>query len=156
MKQPITYPPCQNPKVPEAEKTFYHRVPLQMRFNDIDMLGHLNNTVYIEFFDLGKSEYFKSVMVDGIDLKNIPIVVVNINCNFYSPTYVNENLEVVTAVVSMSERSLKMEQRIINPDNGDVKCVATTIMAGFDVKTAKGAPLDSNWVAAISNYESNV
>lgn len=156
MKQPVIYPPCQNQKVPVAEKPFFHRVPLQMRFNDIDMLGHLNNTVYIEFFDLGKSEYFKSLMADGIDLQNIPIVVVNINCSFYSPTYVDEHIEVVTAVVSMSERSLKMEQRIINPDTGDVKCVATTIMAGFDVKTAKGTPLDSNWVSAISDYESNV
>ncbi len=155
MKEVVQYPQCANPKVPEPTCKFYHKLPLQIRFNDIDIVGHLNNMVYNAFFDLGKIEYFKSVMADKVDWHMIPVVVVNINCNFYSPTYIDEPIEVVTAVVSISERSFKMEQRIVNRDTGDVKCVATTVMAGFDAKTAKGAPIDLEWAAAIKAYELN-
>ena len=35
-----------------------HTLPLQLRFNDVDMMGHVNNAVIMEFFDLGKSHYF--------------------------------------------------------------------------------------------------
>lgn len=35
-----------------------HTLPLQLRFNDVDMMGHVNNAVIMEFFDLGKSSYF--------------------------------------------------------------------------------------------------
>ena len=41
------------------ELTYNHRVPVQLRFNDADALGHINNSVYFSFYDLGKTEYFK-------------------------------------------------------------------------------------------------
>ena len=34
---------------------FRHTLPLQLRFNDIDLLGHVNNSVYFSFYDLGLS-----------------------------------------------------------------------------------------------------
>ena len=42
------------------ELTYNHRVPVQLRFNDADALGHINNSVYFSFYDLGKTEYFKA------------------------------------------------------------------------------------------------
>ena len=38
-----------------------HITPIQLRFNDIDQMGHVNNAVIMEFFDLGKSEYFTAI-----------------------------------------------------------------------------------------------
>ena len=38
-----------------------HSVPVQLRFNDTDALGHVNNSTYFSFYDLGKSEYFAAV-----------------------------------------------------------------------------------------------
>ena len=61
---------------------FHHSIPVQIRFNDIDMLGHVNNTVYFSFFDLGKARYFEEVKKGHFDLSHIDIVVANINVNF--------------------------------------------------------------------------
>ncbi len=152
-KTPVSLPTPTNPRVPLPEAPFYHILPVQIRFNDIDMLGHLNNGIYLQFMDLGKAHYFDAVMPHKVDWHNINIVVVNINVNFYAPTYLNENIAVVTSVVAMSHRSFTMEQRVINADSGDVKCVARTIMSGFDMKTAQSAPITPEWVEAISRYE---
>ena len=43
------------------EIVFHHTLPIQLRFNDVDKFGHVNNTVYFSFYDLGKTEYFGSV-----------------------------------------------------------------------------------------------
>ena len=43
------------------EIVFHHALPIQLRFNDVDKFGHVNNTVYFSFYDLGKTEYFASV-----------------------------------------------------------------------------------------------
>ena len=43
------------------EIVFHHTLPIQLRFNDVDKFGHVNNTVYFSFYDLGKTEYFASV-----------------------------------------------------------------------------------------------
>ena len=151
--QPISYPASKNPRVPEATQPFRHITNIQIRFNDVDMIGHINNNAFLEFMDLGKTSYFNAVKADLIDWKFINVVVVNINCNFYSPGYINEPIAVLTTITSISQRSLKMEQRVINTETGDVKCVGTTIMAGFDPTTAQGAEIDPEWVKAICSYE---
>ena len=38
---------------------FRHTLPLQLRFNDIDLLGHVNNSVYFFFLRLGESPLFR-------------------------------------------------------------------------------------------------
>ena len=49
----------------EAQYPFKCSTPLQLRFNDVDALGHVNNSVYFQFFDLGKTQYFKGLNVQA-------------------------------------------------------------------------------------------
>ncbi len=151
--EPISYPTSPNPRVPEATHPFRHATPIQIRFNDIDMIGHINNNAYLEYMDLGKTAYFNAVKPDLVNWKHINVVIVNINCDFFSPAYIKEPIVVLTTVTSISQRSVKLEQRIINAETGDVKCVGRTVMAGFDPKTAQGAEIDPEWVKAICSYE---
>jgi len=142
-----------NPRVPQEQFPFYHSIPAQLRFNDIDVVGHLNNSVYFSLLDLGKMQYFNAVMGGNVTWRQVPVVIVNINANFYSPTYMDEEIEIKTQALRMSERSLALEQRVTNPRTGDVKCVAVTVMAGFDAATASGAPIPSDWAEAICRFE---
>lgn len=132
---------------------FKHSMPLQMRFNDIDMLGHLNNSVYLTFMDLAKAQYFRAVNGCHVDISKIGIVVVNVNANFCAPTFFNEEIEVETAVVAIGEKSLTLEQRIYRLPDHQVKCSCRTVMAGFDIKTNGSIPIAPEWVEKIERYE---
>lgn len=153
MNPPILFNPSQNKRVPEPIVPFHHSVELQTRFNDIDMIGHLNNTVYLEFMDLGKTRYFVDVMGGDVDWHNIGIVVVHIDCDYFAPAFIDEPLAVATTVVSVSVHSFKLEQRIYNTLTGQVKCIGTTVMAGFDASTNSSAEINPQWVAAFASYE---
>ena len=40
------------------DRSLYHSTAdVQIRFNDIDILGHLNNVVYFSLFDTAKAQY---------------------------------------------------------------------------------------------------
>ena len=138
--------------IPEPKFEFRHRTPVQIRFNDIDMFGHLNNSVYLQFADLAKMRYFMQFMVGKFDPMRLGLVVANINCDFYHPAYVQEKLEVLTQVVSIATSSLVMEQRIVNAD-GQVKCICTTIMVSFDPRTATSVPVTDQWRADLAEFE---
>ena len=79
-------------------------------------------------------------------------VVGRVNCDFYHPAYVQEELEVLTAVSSISISSLVMEQRIVNA-SGEVKCIVRTVMVSFDPRTATSVPVTDQWRSDISNFE---
>lgn len=153
MKTPVSFPPSTNPRVPEPQLPFYHTVQLQTRFNDIDMQGHLNNNVYLTFMDLGKTRYFRDVRGGKIDWHNLGVVVVHLTCDYYAQVFLDEPLAVATTVVSVSQRSFKLEQRIFNFVTGEVKCVGETIMAGFDPKSGRSAEIADEWIEAFSVYE---
>ena len=134
--------------------TFRHHLPLQMRFNDIDMLGHLNNSVYLTFMDLGKARYFEAVNGgQPVDISKMGIVIVNINANFCIPTFFNETIEVETAAVAIGDKSITLEQRIYSVPGRQVKCSCRTVMAGFDIHTNTSVPISEEWVRKFEAFE---
>ena len=60
MKQ-IEIPSCPNPKVPAPVAPFHHSLEAQLRFNDVDIFGHINNSVYLQLLDLAKVRYFEEI-----------------------------------------------------------------------------------------------
>lgn len=135
---------------------FRHSIPIQIRFNDVDTFGHVNNSIYFSFYDLAKTDYFKAVLPDGMNWKDIALVIANINADFISPIYFHENIEVRTAVIHIGHKSLKLRQLAINTVTNEIKCACTTTMVGFNLKTLDSAPIPDSWKEAISMYDTNV
>ena len=142
-------------EIPQLPFDFHHRIPVQIRFNDIDLFGHMNNSVYVQFFDLCKLAYFKQFMGGKFEQEPTAPVVASLTCTFYAPTYIDDHLEVLTAVESIATSSLVLEQRIVASD-GSVKCTARTVMVNVDVKTGASAPVSEKWRNAIADYEQRV
>lgn len=114
---------------------------IQPRFTDYDMFGHVNNTVLLQYLDLGKALFFNSIIDDANNPAKIGSVIVNVNINFSAPALVNEPLQVSTAVSRLGNRSFVLHQRVYNADSGVTKADAHTTMAGFDIHTQSGADI---------------
>ncbi len=132
---------------------FHHRYPLQIRFNDIDTLGHVNNSIYFTFYDLGKSRYFEAVKNCSIDWRRADVVIANINADFISPIYPNEEIAVETGTLEIGNRSFTLLQRIINIKTGEIKGICRTVMVGFDIAAGISAPISNEWKEAICKFE---
>ena len=128
-------------QLPQPQCKFTHEIDIQTRFGDVDMFGHVNNAAYVSMLDCAKIRFLQSVLGSDLTPARIGLVVVNINCSFFSPAYLDEPLKAATGVVAVSDRSLRLEQRIFNPLTGDVKCVCYNVLAGFDPTTATSAPV---------------
>ena len=98
----------------EKEPVFRHHVPVQMRFADIDILGHVNNGAYLQYMDLAKVRYFSETLADTLDWHKETLVVANINCTFMAPTFWGDEIEVVTTIESISVHSLILLQRVVD------------------------------------------
>ena len=134
------------------EINFHHRMGVQIRFNDIDMFGHLNNSVYIQFFDMVKYAYFRQFMTDTFGSEPTAPVVANINCDFLEPTKIDERLEVLTAITEIADSSMVLQQRIVS-SAGRVKCTARTIMVNIDLATGRPTTVSDEWRKKITDYE---
>jgi Predicted thioesterase len=134
---------------------FNHITPIQLRFNDFDALGHVNNSVYFSFYDLGKTSYFDEVL-PGMSLsKEVGVVIGHIEVSFLMSVYPGENVAVETAVVEIGNKSFKILQKLIDLDTKDVKSVCNTVMVCYDAKTKTTHTISDTWRKAMADFESN-
>lgn len=114
-----------------------HILPLQIRFNDIDMMGHINNAIYLEFFDLGKEHYFTESEIDLYN-EDFTMMIVHVDVDFHSQVHFSDRIGVTTKVLRFGNRSVEFEQHIVSlgadgkPEAGKT-AIATcrTILSGY-------------------------
>lgn len=134
------------------ELQFHHSLPIQLRFNDVDKYGHVNNTVYFSFYDLGKSEYLKTIRPE-LDEEQEGVVIVHIETDFLAQIKASEPIAVETATTAIGTKSFDLVQRAVNTITGEVKCVCRSVLVAFDVKLGQSKPLDEAWIEAICRFE---
>ncbi|MCF0212479.1 MAG: acyl-CoA thioesterase, partial [Bacteroidales bacterium] len=69
-----------------------HSIPIQIRFNDIDQMGHVNNTIIMEYFDLGKSRYFHDAGIPVIPEEgDFCVMIVHLELDFKSQIHFHDD-----------------------------------------------------------------
>ena len=142
-----------NPNEIPDVSIFRNRIPLQIRFNDVDVLGHVNNTVYMAFYDTGKAAYMTEVLGRKISWKHVDTVIANINCAFIAPIFFGEKIEVLTTCISIHDKSFKLLQMIRETESGLVKSICETVMVSFDAETQTACELSLEWKEKLQKYE---
>ncbi|MBR5784511.1 MAG: acyl-CoA thioesterase [Bacteroidales bacterium] len=133
-------------------EVFKHKLSLQLRFNDIDMMGHVNNAVIMEFFDYGKMKYFDETGI-YVEKEDITIVIVHYEVDFMGQIFRNDVPEVCTKVSKFGNKSLEVLQHIIC--NGEVKAVCKTVMSGYNKRTKTSDVIPEYIKTSITKYETN-
>lgn len=134
--------------LPPLER-FVHRTKVEVRFNDIDIVGHVNNTVYFSFYDTGKAMFFRDIIDSRIDWRKVETVIANVDCAYIAPIFFNDNLVVGTLCESIHDRSFKLLQVIADANTGAIKSACETVMVSFDPATQKSIPMPDRWRHAL-------
>ena len=109
------------------EMTFKHVLPVQIRFNDVDQYGHMNNSSYFSLYDLAKTSYLRDVFGQK-EWNRIGIVVANINADFLAPVFFSDELVIETSVVHLGHKSFTLLQRAVDKVSGIRKCQCRTAL----------------------------
>ena len=136
----------------KGDKGFHHVMPLQIRFNDVDKFGHVNNTVYFQFYDTTKTDYFASVC-KGVEWERVAIVVVKIEAEFVAQIKADNRIAGRTRVVKIGNKSFHLEQDVIDIDTQEVKSRCLSVMVLYDLERQQAIPLPDEWRRAISSYD---
>lgn len=131
---------------------FPHSLPVQLRFNDIDILGHLNNIVYFSLYDLAKARFMQELYGGKMDWKKVETVIANVNCRYIKQIVFGEEIEVKSRVVSIGDRSFVIQQCLVEIPTQEIRSICETVMVCFDPATGKSAPMRPEFRAALESY----
>lgn len=124
-----------------------------IRFNDIDILGHLNNTVYFSLFDTAKADYLQKVMRGEVDWRRVESVIGTVNCTFINSCFYGEPLDIYTRCEDISNKTYTLRQVLINRDTEELKAICTTIMVSYDPDSHRSTEVSQRFRTAVEEYE---
>lgn len=136
-----------------AKLDYKAKLPIQIRFNDIDSLGHINNNIYLSFFDLAKVDYFDKMRGASVSWTEGAIVLAHLEMDFLFPTFYREKVIVESKVVRIGNKSGEFIQQLVNEQTGQVKCICKSVFVYIDAETQTPSPIPYVWKEAISKYE---
>jgi acyl-CoA thioester hydrolase len=137
----------------EQEYTFYHKTPVQIRFNDVDIMGHVNNSVYQNYFDFARMRYFEEVFGSRVDWYDKALVLVKIEIEYQRPVLMYDFIQVLTKVHYLGNKSLQMVQHLVGESADDVRCSNKAVLAGFSYASGDSIYLLDEWKEKINRYE---
>lgn len=120
---------------------FRHFTPIQLRFNDIDILGHVNNNSQFAIYDIGKTEFYNSLRGYLRDWHKVEAVIANIHCSFLKSILFSDPIEVRSRVTRIGEKSFTLQQIIHNTETGDICSVSESVMVSIDWQTKESKPI---------------
>lgn len=132
---------------------FTHAVDIQIRFNDIDGLNHVNNAVQLFYFDFGRMNYFSEILGDRINWEDPGMVVASVKNDYIRPIYINEKIEVCSKVTNIGNKSMHMLQCIREKVTGEIKTVSHSVMVGFNRKEDASMAIKDFWREKILAFE---
>jgi acyl-CoA thioester hydrolase len=139
----------------ESRATFKSILPIQVRFSDVDIMGHVSNTVYQTYYDSGKVDYFDRVMPD-MDFVNIGVVGASVKIDYLKPIFMKTRILVETRVATLGHKSLTMEHYLVDECTNEILSTCTAVLVCYAIKEQKSIPLPDKWRKSILEYDENV
>jgi acyl-CoA thioester hydrolase len=119
---------------------------IQLRFRDTDMLGHVNNVVYVTWMELGRMAYTDKYL-PNIDWNVEGFILANVNIDFIDPVLLNDKVKVYMRVSRIGSKSITFES-LITRDFGEGERPAakgTNVVVAYDYKNNVSVPVPEAW-----------
>lgn len=135
-------------------KEFKSIVKINVRYDDLDTLGHVNNKTYLSYLEESRINYITNVFGFEADSLNFDVVVGRIDITYSAPVFLNDNVFVYTRISRIGEKSYDFECYIVKK-NDAIQTVAYALvtMVSVDMKTGKTKLNEQNMIDAILKYE---
>lgn len=138
---------------PEADGTrvedYRYWVDERVRFNDLDLLGHVNNIAYVVYVETGRANFLRSIGMFELDARR-QTVIVRFEIDYRREVQYPAELRVGVRVLAIGNTSFQIGVGIFNGET----CVATArnAIVRWDREQHIAVALDAAERAALSPY----
>jgi acyl-CoA thioester hydrolase len=133
-------------------------VPIEVRFRDIDAMGHVNNAVYFTYFENARVHYWRTLGGAGArggagSRREVTYVLARAECDYRSPATLEDLLACHVRVAAFGRTSFTFEYLLRDERSGRPVAEGRTVQAMYDYGRRRVRPLDESLKRAIRRFE---
>jgi acyl-CoA thioester hydrolase len=133
--------------------SFKYKTAIEMRFVDIDMMGHVNNAVYFTYMEIGRTKYWEHAI--KWDWHKTGVVIGQASIDYLVPILLNDKVSMYIRTSRIGTTSFDLEYLIVKTVNGKeiTCCKGKTVCVAFDYNSKKPAPVPDNERSKMIEFE---
>lgn len=138
----------------KTREQYHFLFPIQTRWADNDMYGHVNNVTYYSYFDTAANALL--IQKAAFDLRNSKIIglVVDSACSFLQELSYPEIIEVGVAIKKIGTTSLTYDLAIFKQGQNDASAQGHFVHVFVDRETRKSTPIPVEMRDALTEFQS--
>lgn len=122
---------------------------IDVRFRDIDAMGHVNNAVYATYVEQARTAHFREV--SDLSLDEMPTVLASLSIDFRAPVELGDGpVTVELEIPELGQSSIPMEYTLRTEEG--IVAEATSVQVIIDPETGKSTSMPDNLREQISEY----
>ncbi|WP_158841869.1 acyl-CoA thioesterase [Polaribacter sp. L3A8] len=110
----------------------------RIRYSETDQMGVVYHGNYAQFFELGRTEWLRSLGVTykDMEISGIMLPVISINFKFIKSAFYDDVLTIKTFLKKKPMVKIEFEYEIVN-QNDELICTGSSVLAFMNSKTKK-------------------
>lgn len=134
---------------PGVRSQYVEFMPIQTRWMDNDVYGHVNNVVYYSYFDTVVNLYL--IDPGGLDFHNAPVVgiMAETSCRFFRSIAYPEAIDAGIRVGRLGSSSVRYEVGLFGAGEQDARAEGHLVHVFVDRATNKPVPIPAGIRAAL-------
>ena len=113
-------------------------VEIPVQWGDQDALCHVNNTVYLRWFESSRIAYAQRLGVwDRLESANIGPILASVHCDYRRPLTYPDTVRVGSKVERIGRTSLTIGHRVVSKATGEVAAEGTAVLVLYDYTKAE-------------------
>ena len=85
---------------------------IQVRFSDLDILGHVNNNIYFSYFEMARIYYFKQLVGEDWDWRRLGFVLVKNEIEYLQSVLMQHEPEITVFLEAMGTKSFTLDYEL--------------------------------------------
>ncbi|MBN8638576.1 MAG: acyl-CoA thioesterase [Anaerolineae bacterium] len=134
---------------------FRHHIAMPVRWSDLDALGHVNNAVYLTYFEQARISYFNALALWDGSVNKLGLIMARAVIDYKLPLNASDDVHVFTRTKRLGTKSFDTEQAIVRrvDDQWQVAATGLITIVVFDYQTNQSAPMPAAWREMLTAYE---
>ena len=141
-------------KTDKFRSQFHHITTIDIRWGDMDSLGHVNNALYFRYFEMARIHYFEKLDYGvPLNLNAVGPILAKITCDFKKPLTYPDQILVGSNVYEIGNTSMKMRHTIYSVDQADIAAIGDSVIVNFDYATQQKVPISGHLRQRFQDFE---
>ncbi len=113
---------------------------VQMRFRDIDGMGHVNNAVYLSYTELARTQFYMQVAKKK-SLDEIDFILAHVDIDFESQAMWGDQIQVAVWPTKIGTSSFTLSYEISEKRTRRILARANSVLVSYDYEKRESKPI---------------